>query len=771
MKRFGLISLLVCNMLTFSILFSQDFYDISAINTIEITFVQSNWDQILDQLYAAGNEERLVGTAVINGIQFDSVGVRYKGNSSYSPDRVKNPLNIKLDYVIDDQLIDNYGTLKLANAYKDPSFVREVLSYEIARKYFPASKSNFAKVYINGTYLGLYTSNQDVDKYFIRTHFANDENPRFKGEISGNLPPGEMGGVWLYLSADSSSYFDRYQMESDYSWQDLIAFLDTLNNYPEYVDQVLNVDRHLWFLAFQNLLVNLDSPINNPQNFYLYKNDAGQFNPIPWDLNESFGAFSMLQSGGPLQIPQLQQLDPFVNLTNSDYPIISKILSNTTYRKMYVAHMKTMIADYFENGYYKSRALEIQSLIDSEVKNDPNKFFTYADFLNNIDAEVRGSTGGPPGPPQSIVGLTQLMEARIDYLYSLPDFQAEAPLINNVSTTPENPSPHSTVWFTAEVSNAQTVLLANRSSFSSVFQKTEMFDDGNHNDGAAGDGTYGVSLEVGPSGIQYYIYAENNDAATFLPAGAENEFYSISAVGDVVINEFMADNDTTIADPNGEYDDWIELYNNTSNDISLAGHFLSDKANDLTQWAFPDTFIAANSFLIIWADKDLEQTGLHSNFKLSRSGEAIYLVSADSKIVDEVHFGAQETDLSTGRYPDGTGTFRQMSPTFATPNQSGITGIQDKDFGQLPEEYILEQNYPNPFNPSTNIVFRVPISGNYSLTVYNILGGKVAQLLNGRLDTGTHTLVFDGTNLSSGIYFYTLTGNGVCLSKKMMLMK
>jgi spore coat protein CotH len=117
---------------------SQDFYDINTINTIEITFSESNWDYLLDQLVAEGNEERLIGTVEINGEVFDSVGVRYKGNSSYTANQVKNPLNIKLDHIIDDQLIEGYGTLKLANAFKDPSFIREVLSYEIAREYFPA---------------------------------------------------------------------------------------------------------------------------------------------------------------------------------------------------------------------------------------------------------------------------------------------------------------------------------------------------------------------------------------------------------------------------------------------------------------------------------------------------------------------------------------------------------------------------------------------------------------------------------------------------------
>ncbi|HEY9113199.1 MAG TPA: CotH kinase family protein, partial [Bacteroidales bacterium] len=268
--------------------FSQSFYDMSTVNTIEITFQESNWDAILDQLYADGNEERLLGTVALNGQVFDSVGVRYKGNSTYNANQVKNPFNIKLDYTIDDQLIEGYGTLKLANCAKDPSFIRESLSYEIARKYMPASLSNYANVYVNGVLIGLYTSDQDVDKFFMRTHFASDENARIKGELtSDNSPPS--GGVWEYYGTDSSSYYDKYALESDFGWQELMWFLDTLNNHTESVEQVLNIDRHLWFIALSNLLVNLDGPINNPQNYYIYKDDAGRFNPIPWDFNESFG--------------------------------------------------------------------------------------------------------------------------------------------------------------------------------------------------------------------------------------------------------------------------------------------------------------------------------------------------------------------------------------------------------------------------------------------------------------------------------------------------
>ncbi len=229
---------IICGILTLTN--GQSFYDINTINTIEITFEESNWDYLLDQLVSAGQEERLMGSVTINGVVYDSVGVRYKGNSSYQPNQVKNPLNIKLDYVISDQEIEGYGTLKLANGFKDPSFIREALSYEIARKYFPASQANYANVYINGTHLGLYTSVQDVDKFFSRTHFGSDENTRVKGESSG-----PSGGVWEYNGQDSSSYYSKYALESDIGWQDLIDFLDTLNNHNESVEQVLNIDRHL----------------------------------------------------------------------------------------------------------------------------------------------------------------------------------------------------------------------------------------------------------------------------------------------------------------------------------------------------------------------------------------------------------------------------------------------------------------------------------------------------------------------------------------------
>ena len=87
-----------------------------------------------------------------------------------------------------------------------------------------------------------------------------------------------------------------------------------------------------------------------------------------------------------------------------------------------------------------------------------------------------------------------------------------------------------------------------------------MYDDGNHGDGIAGDGIFGVTINVDARDVQYYIYAENSNAGIFSPERAEHEFHQLAVVGGLVINEIMAANFSSIADQNGEYDDWVELY-------------------------------------------------------------------------------------------------------------------------------------------------------------------------------------------------------------------
>ncbi|MEI6047868.1 MAG: lamin tail domain-containing protein [Bacteroidota bacterium] len=142
-----------------------------------------------------------------------------------------------------------------------------------------------------------------------------------------------------------------------------------------------------------------------------------------------------------------------------------------------------------------------------------------------------------------------------------------------------------------------------------------------------------------------------------------------SSDADIVINELMAINNSIAADQNGEYDDWIELFNKTSATIDISGYYLTDSKNNLSKWQMPvGTSIVGNGYLIVWADKDTTQTGLHTNFKLSSLGERVIFLNPHLAIVDQVEYPAQTLQLSYSRVPDGTGPFVWQIPTFSSSN-------------------------------------------------------------------------------------------------------
>ena len=101
-------------------------------------------------------------------------------------------------------------------------------------------------------------------------------------------------------------------------------------------------------------------------------------------------------------------------------------------------------------------------------------------------------------------------------------------------------------------------------------------------------------------------------------------------------------------------------------------------------------------------------------------------------------------------------------------NNYNVSGINDDKF--IPDEFSLS-NYPNPFNPTTTIVFELAKSGNVHLTVYDITGKEITTLIDGNIQRGSHEVIFDASNLATGIYFYQLKMGNFVKSKKMLLVK
>jgi hypothetical protein len=282
------------------------------------------------------------------------------------------------------------------------------------------------------------------------------------------------------------------------------------------------------------------------------------------------------------------------------------------------------------------------------------------------------------------------------------------------------------------------------------FYKTDMFDDGAHDDLAAGDGIYGGYIPGYAAGtfLRYYVQAASANTAksvSYLPAGAEHNVFVYTVAPNsaqtgvtVVINEVMSQNLSAVADNAGEFDDWIELYNTGTAPVDLSGFFLTDNTLNLDKWDIPGgTIIQPGDYLIVWADEDSSQGPYHANFKLSGTGEALYLLDTAQSLIDSVSWGQQTVDLAYARRPNGTGNFTIQGQTFAANNDNvSIAEIE------IPATLSL---YPNPATATVTIqskdVRERPI------LIRNMIGQLIQELPYADFTTADVSTMADGMYL------------------------
>ncbi|MBL7815540.1 MAG: CotH kinase family protein [Saprospiraceae bacterium] len=739
--------------LSISSVSAQDFYHIDSIVEYRVYFTQPNWDAILDSLALLPTEPFFVAKRlVINGVSYDSVGAKYKGNSSFRVTNKKNPWHFELDHIRNGQNHQGFKDLKLSNIFQDPSCLREALSYEAARNYMHTPRANFARVYVNDELIGLYTNVEAITTTFCKREFQSTaENPFFKCNAPVNTGTGFRTPNLSFQTADSTKYFPAYELKADFGWNRLVALCDTLNNQPQFIEKILDVDRALWFLAFNNLFVNLDSYSGGSgHNHYLYQDDNGRFNNITWDVNQSFASFKNT-GGTPASVDTLtaMQLTPFLHEVNAGRPLIQKLFANPTYRRQYVAHMKTMMEEQFASGRYKTVGQRMQTTIDADVQRDVNKFTTYDAFRRNLYI-AQNIAGGTP-TLSSFTGIISMMDGRVKFLKeSVQEFKNIPPLVTDLKTSPTTPVLNDNIQITAKITGSTNVYLGYRYRNSAIFQKIQMLDNGLNGDGAANDLVFGATIKALSAVVEFYIYAENNVAGIFSPARAEHEFYKINIsvntnlnAGDVVINEIMADNTRTVQNPKGDYADWIELHNRTNQMVSLAGAYFTDDKAVPQKWRLPtNALIPAGGYLVMWCDDDSTNTTdsrPHANFKLSSSGETLILTNSANVIVDSVAFPKQKKDTTWARYPNGVGAFRYLLPTFNAVNV--LTATHDLADGNT------LAIYPNPTETMLTIESKnTPLS---KITLFNTLGQTV---LNRQMLLQT-SCTLDVSLLSEGIYF------------------
>lgn len=656
-----------------------DLYEPSVVRDVYLSFSQTNWWSQLTTNYAS--DTNLAATLVVDGITYPNVGVRFRGNTSYTmlptqPNQgwEKKSFNIEMDWLVPGQDIYGYDHLNLNNGFHDPTFLREFLTYYVMRRHGVAPKCNFVRLFLNGALWGLYINVQQPNKDMMKEWFRSNDGNRYRCfPTSGGFNNGRC--AYTQLSPNTAaSYLSAYQAKQG-DGTDLMNLCTVLNATTTATPQttltsVFSVDAFLRYAAVMNVSGTLDSYLESGKDHFLYIDDVhGDGTTFPFDLNESWEGATTLA--------------PDYNTTNTFRPGFTKTLQFADWQQRYKAHLAAIVAQTFNPTHLTPLVQQYHAMIAPYVTADPKKIYTTAQFTTNLNSSV--TISNPPAGSATLVGLVPYIQARSSFLASHAYVAASRATLSNLTHSPTQPNPTQAITFTVQASAVATgVNLYWRRI--GAFQKVAMFDDGLHGDGLAADGTWGVSIAAQQPGalVDYYVEARTaTGAASYEPYTAETERYCPKVQIDwpvvaspVVINEFCAQNTTGPVDENSQHEDWIELYNTSAQTVDLSGKWLSDSLVVL-KFQFPvGTTILPFGTLRVWADEDGTQGPLHANFKLSTSGESVAFYDSNGLALHEQFpYGPQTADVSTGRLHDGGSVWVTFpSPTPLASNDLASCG-------------------------------------------------------------------------------------------------
>jgi hypothetical protein len=282
------------------------------------------------------------------------------------------------------------------------------------------------------------------------------------------------------------------------------------------------------------------------------------------------------------------------------------------------------------------------------------------------------------------------------------------------------------------------------------------------------------------AGLMHWWIRAANDLGlqATMPPGAPDYNYETVILDHetpLYINEFMADNETTIQDETGAYEDWLEIYNGGESAIDLAGYTLTDDLTDPDKWTFPTdpaSVIPAGGFILVWADEDPGDGPLHATFKLSREGESIGLFDQDGIGMDQIVYSTQLPDTSLGRSPDGGEQWWLMgNPTPGASNIVTAIGEDDQVSGRLDLTV-----WPNPFNPTLRLGISNPHGGDLRVEIFDLSGRRLRTLVDQYQAAGYRQLTWNGLDnrgapCASGLYFIRLQAAGEIRTRKALLLK
>ena len=362
-------------------------FDAAYVHQINILISQTNyWDSLQyykEQGDVTGENIYMHCDVVFDNDTIYNVGLRLRGNSSYSHPGTKKPIKLKFNEFVQGQDCDNLKAIDLNNSANDPTQIREKLFLDILNENgITAPRCAFAWVSYNNQPVGLYKLVEPIDKTFLQTHFNNNERNLFKGEPNTPL---------TWEGYDPTAYYDNFELvtnEAANNWSDLIALLNTINHsgtgYQSSIEEAFNIDGYIKSWAANNLFGNLDTYLYLPHNFYLYNDSVtNKFQWITWDVGLVFGVMPVLfENPEKFDILYLPD-DP------STRPLNYFTLETEAFRQQYLSHICYLNNQYFLPYKIFPRIDSLANVVRPYVNAEPvtNRMYTTNQFEGNLNDE------------------------------------------------------------------------------------------------------------------------------------------------------------------------------------------------------------------------------------------------------------------------------------------------------------------------------------------------------------------------------------------------
>ncbi|CAL2093359.1 conserved protein of unknown function precursor containing a T9SS type A C-terminal secretion signal [Tenacibaculum sp. 190524A02b] len=579
--------------------------------------------------------------------------------------------------------LDEFRSFLLRNSSQDwaethlrDAFVSRVLSEDNLTD-FPFEGYRPAALYVNGKYQGIINVREDDDNSYIKDNYG--------------LKTGE---------------FEK-------NGRDPILYTFTTDRAE--LDKILNFNHHVnvqFLISYAEL---------NEYGFGSWKDLSGktphQNHYFMHDYDATFGLRGF-------------EHVPLTNAMSVNEIIPSEMRAHEPYK----TEGLQLIAALINHVYNKDRTLKILDAMEKELESEIPAH-AIANVALGLEQGYDGSSGSSPAP---FANLTE-WKANIAALRKDVEKRIDANIFTRIKNAQGIEDPIQVTYESSNI-NRGFIRVHNVKSIKETFT-----------------GTYfsNIPIKFSAEALPGYKFvrwegAVNSTDENITPTFTTNT--SLKAVFEpiavtstnLVINEVQGKNDTTITDEAGEYDDWIEIYNPNSTPVNLAGYYISDKLSEPLKWKIPDTdasktTVPANGFLLLWADKDLEQGANHLDFKLKGTDQVILTAPDATTKIQEISFTDIDTGTSYGAKVDGDADY--ITFTIPTPGATNGNVLSTDDIDVVNNKIGI---YPNP---TTN---NITIQGTFTDLKWKLFN------LNGQLiKSGTDKKIYLD-NVSTGLYFLNI---------------